>query len=121
VKAVYGYDQRCEVFGSKGSCSINNNYANSAVLSTGSEIKRDLPLHFFMDRYEDAFQEEMQQFVDAVRMKKPLPCTGLDGRAPVVIAYAAKKSYLENRPVKISEVDVPMPPSLVGWNGQVQY
>jgi myo-inositol 2-dehydrogenase/D-chiro-inositol 1-dehydrogenase len=117
-QAVYGYDQRAEVFGSKGSCHINNNYANTAILSTGNEIKRDLPMNFFMDRYSEAFVTEMQAFVDALVNKTPIPCTGLDGRAPVAIAFAAKKSFEENRPVKVSEVDVALPPVLQGWDGQ---
>jgi myo-inositol 2-dehydrogenase / D-chiro-inositol 1-dehydrogenase len=117
-QAVYGYDQRCEVLGSGGSIHINNNYNNSAVISDSKAVKRDLPLHFFMERYTDSFILEMDQFCDAVLHNKPIPCTGLDGRAPVVIALAAKKSYLDGRPVKLSECDIPMPAELSGWDGQ---
>lgn len=117
-KAVFGYDQRCEVFGSAGQVAINNNYANSAVISTNTTIQRDLPLHFFMDRYTDSFIVEMMDFVDVCLKNKPIPCTGIDGRAPVVIALAAKKSYMEKRPVKLSEVDLPLPAELQGWDGQ---
>eukprot|EP00188_Purpureofilum_apyrenoidigerum_P003013 Plantae.Rhodophyta-Purpureofilum_apyrenoidigerum.ctg30583.p1 GENE.Plantae.Rhodophyta-Purpureofilum_apyrenoidigerum.ctg30583~~Plantae.Rhodophyta-Purpureofilum_apyrenoidigerum.ctg30583.p1 ORF type:complete len:425 (+),score=77.96 Plantae.Rhodophyta-Purpureofilum_apyrenoidigerum.ctg30583:57-1277(+) len=117
-KAVYGYDQRCEVFGSKGSVSINNNYPNSAVLSTADKIQRDLPLHFFMDRYTDSFVTELQEFVDCVLNDEDVPVTGWDGRAPVVIALAAKKSYYEQRPIKLSEVDVEIPEEIKGWSGQ---
>ncbi|KAA8497269.1 putative oxidoreductase YrbE [Porphyridium purpureum] len=118
-QAVFGYDQRCEVFGSGGSCEINNNYANSAVISTGKKIERDLPLHFFMDRYTESFVTEMNDFINVCLYDAPIPCTGIDGRAPVVIALAAKKSYQEGRPVKLSEVDVPMPAAIKGWNGQM--
>lgn len=117
-QAVYGYDQRCEVLGSGGSIHINNNYQNSAVISNSSAVKRDLPLNFFMDRYTDSFIVELNEFCDAVLHNKPVPCTGLDGRAPVVIALAAKKSFQEKRPVKLSEVETPLPPELVGWDGQ---
>lgn len=117
-QAVYGYDQRCEVLGSKGSIQINNNYNNSAVISNDKAVSRDLPLHFFMERYTDSFIVELEEFCDAVIDNTPVPCTGLDGRAPVVIALAAKKSYLEKRPVKISEVDIPLPVELQGWDGQ---
>ena len=117
-QAVYGYDQRCEVLGSGGSIQINNNYQNSAVISNANAVKRDLPMNFFMDRYTDSFIVELNEFCDAVLNDKPIPCTGLDGRAPVVIALAAKKSYEEQRPVKLSEVDLPLPEILVGWDGQ---
>lgn len=117
-QAVYGYDQRCEVLGSGGSIEINNNYHNSAVISNSSEVKRDLPHHFFKDRYTESFVEELKEFCTAVLKDKPITCTGLDGRAPVVIAIAAKKSYLERRAVRLSEVDIPLREELVGWDGQ---
>ena len=117
-QAVYGYDQRCEVLGSGGSIQINNNYQNSAIISNADAVMRDLPLNFFMDRYTDSFIVELNEFCDAVLNDKPIPCTGLDGRAPVLIALAAKKSYKERRPVKLSEVAVPLPAELEGWDGQ---
>ncbi len=103
-KAVYGYDQRVEVFGSGGAVSTSNNFANNAVISTEKNIYRDLPLNFFVERYVDSYLVEMQDFVDAVVNNKPVPVGGRDGRAPVVIGLAARKSYDENRPVKISEI-----------------
>lgn len=116
-RAVYGYDQRCEILGSNGSIQINNNYQNSAIISTASEVKRDLPMNFFMDRYTESFITEIDDFCEYVLNDGPNMCSGLDGRAPVVIALAAKKSFAEGRPVKISEVDIPLPPALSGWDG----
>ncbi|MEP7291142.1 MAG: Gfo/Idh/MocA family oxidoreductase, partial [Chloroflexota bacterium] len=103
-KSGYGYDQRAEVFGSGGSINIENNYSNSAVISTGANIHRDLPLHFFVERYAESYLLEMRAFVDAVLNDKPVPVTGADGRAPVVMGLAARKSYDENRPVRLSEI-----------------
>lgn len=117
-QAVYGYDQRCEVLGSSGSIHINNNYQNSAVISNDKAVMRDLPLNFFMDRYTESFIVELNEFCDAVLNDTSVPCTGMDGRAPVVIALAAKKSFQEGRPVKVSEVDIPLPAELIGWDGQ---
>ncbi len=104
-KATYGYDQRVEVFGSKGAVHINNNYPNAATISTGESIHNDLPLYFFVERYTDSYIAEMQAFAQAVLTDKPTPVTGLDGRAPVLMGLAAKKSIDEKRPVKLSEVD----------------
>jgi myo-inositol 2-dehydrogenase/D-chiro-inositol 1-dehydrogenase len=103
-KAVYGYDQRAEVFGSKGAITTANNYPNSAVLSTAESIHRDLPLNFFMDRYTESFVAEMKAFVSAVVNHQPTLVSGADGRVPVVMGLAARKSYEERRPVKISEI-----------------
>ncbi len=104
-KAVYGYDQRVEVFGSAGAIQTGNNYPNTAIISDGQSVRRDLPLHFFMERYTQSFVTELEAFVEAVLQNAPIPITGLDGRAPVAIALAANKSLLENRPVDISEVE----------------
>jgi myo-inositol 2-dehydrogenase/D-chiro-inositol 1-dehydrogenase len=110
-KAVYGYDQRVEILGSGGAISTGNCYPNQAVISTATSVRRDLPLNFFMDRYTESFVNELRAFVEAVTEDKPTPVTGIDGRIPVVMALAARRSYDERRPVKLAEV---LEPALVG-------
>jgi len=103
-KAVYGYDQRVEILGSQGSIATGNCYPNQAVISTATAVRRDLPLNFFMDRYTDSFANELRAFVEAVLEDKPTPVTGIDGRIPVVMGLAARKSYDQRRPVRLDEV-----------------
>ena len=103
-KAVYGYDQRLEILGSKGAISTDNCYPNQAVLRTGSAIWQDPPLHFFMERYTESFVNELRGFVTAVLEDGPTPVNGVDGRIPVVMGLAARKSYDEHRPVRLDEV-----------------
>jgi len=98
-QAVYGYDQRVEVFGSRGAIQALNNYANQAVLSTAESVKRDLPLNFFMQRYIEAYAAEIEAFIDAVASGKPVPVNGHDGKMAVVIAAATKESWLTKKPV----------------------
>jgi myo-inositol 2-dehydrogenase/D-chiro-inositol 1-dehydrogenase len=105
-QAVYGYDQRVEVFGSGGCVSADNNYPNTADVSDGRRVHRDLPLNFFMERYVDSYVAEMEAFIQCVQLDMEPPVSGLDGRIPVVMGYAAQRSYAENRPVKLSEVAV---------------
>jgi myo-inositol 2-dehydrogenase/D-chiro-inositol 1-dehydrogenase len=104
-QAVYGYDQRVEVFGSGGVVSADNAYPNTAAISDATRVHRDLPLNFFMDRYIESYVNEMSAFVACIADDMPPPVTGLDGRVPVAMAYAAKRSYRENRPVRLSEVE----------------
>ncbi len=100
-KAAYGYDQRVEVFGSKGKVEISNDTPSSAVLSTEEGVFSDKPLYFFLERYMDSFATEMKEFMDAIVNDKETPVTGIDGLKPVLIGLAAKKSVLEGRPIKL--------------------
>jgi myo-inositol 2-dehydrogenase/D-chiro-inositol 1-dehydrogenase len=103
-KAPYGYDQRVEILGSEGKIATENCYPNQAVVSDGMSVYKDLPLNFFMERYTESFTRELQSFVAAIREKRTTEVTGIDGRIPVVMALAARKSYDEHRPVRLKEV-----------------
>ncbi len=105
-EAVYGYDQRVEAFGSKGSASNANIYPDAVTISNRDRVQRgSLPMNFFLERYMDSYERELAAFVDCIVNEKPSPVNGVDGRVPVVMAMAAKRSLDENRPVKLSEVD----------------
>lgn len=103
---AFGYDQRIEVFGENGSVNGNNRSPNTVWVSGHSGISTGLPYSFFMDRYTEAYANIMTEFVDMVSSDKLPPVSGLDGRAPIVAAMACKLSVAENRPVKLSEVDI---------------
>ena len=103
-KAVYGYDQRVELFGSAGMISTENETPDRHSYSNADGIQKPLPLYFFLERYTESYLREMQSFVDSVQNDAPPEVTGADGRAPVVIGLAARKSYEENRPVAIKEI-----------------
>jgi myo-inositol 2-dehydrogenase / D-chiro-inositol 1-dehydrogenase len=110
-QAVYGYDQRVEVLGSKGNIATSNSYANQATVSTASSVYRDLPLHFFLERYNESYAAELGAFVAAIVDDSPVPVTGADGRAPVVMGIAANLSLSEGRPVKLAEIGVVKAPT----------
>jgi len=103
-QAVYGYDQRVEVFGSGGMVIVSNNTPDSAMVSDAQGVHGPLPLYFFIERYVDSYVAEMKAFIECVQQDEAPPVTGVDGRVPVVMGYAAAKSYQENRPVRLSEV-----------------
>jgi myo-inositol 2-dehydrogenase/D-chiro-inositol 1-dehydrogenase len=56
----------------------------------------------------ESFTAEMKEFVKSIQENTTPPVTGVDGRIPVVIGMAAKKSYLEHRPVKLNEITTPV-------------
>ena len=103
-QAVYGYDQRVEVFGSNGMIQAHNNTPDNDVFFNAEGVHSAKPLYFFLERYMESFVAEMKEFVRSIREDTSPPVTGMDGRIPVVMGMAAKKSYLENRPVRLSEI-----------------
>ncbi len=103
-KSTFGYDQRVEILGSKGKIATENRYSNEVVVSGEKCVYTDLPHNFFMQRYPESFALELQMFVEAVLEDKPVPVTGADSRAPVVMALAARKSVDERRPVRLAEI-----------------
>ncbi len=108
-KAVYGYDQRVEVFGSKGSVSIKNDLPTTAEISTVDGVFSDKPKYFFLERYKEAYIVELSCFIDSVANGTPLVCTGNDGLQAEKIAAAAKESLLSGQPVKISHEETISP------------
>jgi myo-inositol 2-dehydrogenase/D-chiro-inositol 1-dehydrogenase len=104
-KAVYGYDQRVEVFGSGGMVAVSNNTPDTHYYANADGVSSAKPLYFFLERYAESFIAEMREFVEAVRSDTTPPVTGADGRAPVLIAMAATRSSREGRPVKLAEIE----------------
>lgn len=103
-KAAYGYDQRAELFGSKGMVATSNDTVSSAVISNADGVTGEKPLFFFLERYMGSFSEEMRQFTEAVINDTDVPVGIHAGLQSVKIGLAARKSVEEHRPVKISEI-----------------
>lgn len=104
-KAVYGYDQRVEVFGSGGMLQVMNNTPDTHIYANADGIQSAKPLYFFLERYQQSFKDEMVAFIESLCGGKQPPVTGADGRIPVVMAMAANRSLKERRPVRLSEIE----------------
>lgn len=102
-QAVYGYDQRVEILGSKGAISANNDTPTNVVVSTGDAVVSDKPKYFFLERYMDSFAEEMKDFFASIKNDSETVVTGIDGLKPVLIGLAAKKSYESGKPVALED------------------
>lgn len=104
-RAAYGYDQRAELFGSKGMVATSNDTLSSAVVSDANGVTGEKPLFFFLERYMESFSEEMRQFVCACENDTDVPVGIHAGMQSVRVALAAKKSVAEHRPVLVSEIE----------------
>jgi myo-inositol 2-dehydrogenase/D-chiro-inositol 1-dehydrogenase len=100
-RAVYGYDQRVEVFGSRGMASSENPLAHTAVVRTAEGSSMAALPYFFLERYIPSYLREWEAFVDAVRSWATPPVTSADARAPLVIGLAAWRSLNEGGPVSL--------------------
>ncbi len=103
-QAVYGYDQRVEVLGSLGSVLCENETPDRLIRQTEAGIVQSKPLYFIFERYQQSYADELRSFIRSLREDTTVEVTGLDGRAPVVLALAAGISHREKRTVAISEI-----------------
>ena len=103
-RTAYGYDQRLEVHGSKGLAQADNERVTTTTIADGDGFHRPPLPHFYLERYADAFAEELRSFVAAIDGAE-LEVTGRDGLAAVVAAEAARRALEENRVVKVEEIE----------------
>lgn len=103
-KAIYGYDQRAEVFGSLGCCMTDNDTATRVSLMTDKGAISDKPPYFFLERYFFAYVEEIKEFANSIIKKSPTKCGMYDAIMPVIMAKAAKLSLEQKKPITIKEI-----------------
>jgi myo-inositol 2-dehydrogenase / D-chiro-inositol 1-dehydrogenase len=103
-QAVYGFDQRVEVFGSRGMAASENPLAHTTVTRTADGTTMSTLPYFYLERYIPSYVHEWSAFVNAVLTGTPPPVSGTDARAPLVIGLAAWRSLREGRPVRIEEL-----------------
>jgi myo-inositol 2-dehydrogenase/D-chiro-inositol 1-dehydrogenase len=101
-RAVYGFDQRLEVFGSAGMAASVNPLAHTGLLATAQGTHQPPLPHFFLERYLPSYEREWEAFIGALRDGTPPPTTLQDARAPLVIGLAAGRSLREGRPVEVA-------------------
>jgi myo-inositol 2-dehydrogenase/D-chiro-inositol 1-dehydrogenase len=103
--AVYGYDQRVELLGTKGMLQSENRRPHEMRRATATETGVAEPyLFFFIERYREAFMAEIDAFVDAVEAGRPAEVGFEDGRRALILAEAAYRSIAEGRMVRVGEI-----------------
>jgi len=102
-RAVYGYDQRVEIFGSNGMMISGNQTPTSVEKFTNSHTKAKDPIHyFFIERYAQAYKDQFNDFIKTVSSKSKASVTFEDGRNALIIANAAYESYNSGKVVNIN-------------------
>jgi len=105
-RAVYGYDQRVEVFGSEGMLIADNVNASSVTYYNKDQVETKKPLPIFTERYKEAYINEVKFFADSILNNAPIVCTGEDVFIAQQVAIAAQKSLELGQPVKVNKIPV---------------
>ncbi|WP_066191107.1 inositol 2-dehydrogenase [Gracilibacillus timonensis] len=103
-QAVYGYDQRIEVFGNQGMVQVENEKPTNVKISTTTSVTEDKPKHFFLERYNQGYIDEINAFAQSILNDEPVLAQFEDGLQAERLALAAKISWQENRTVELNEV-----------------
>ena len=101
-RATYGYDQRVEVHGSKGSLKVNNPTLSEIELAKEAGTTKDRLHHFFMTRYIDAYKNQIDYFVDCIKNRSMPKPDSYDGYYALYLAENALKSAKTGRTVYLS-------------------
>lgn len=101
-QAVYGYDQRIEILGSQGMLWADNPLQHSVHQLNQHGNSQANPQYFFLERYQQAYINELLAFYQAWSQQKPSPVPAAAGLQALRIAQAAKISLCSNKPVSVS-------------------
>ena len=102
LRATYGYEVAAEALGEKGKVTVGQEQ-QTGVRQYGAEGVSNDHVHHFLDRFREAYLEELAHFVDCVASDRQPEVSGEDGRAALVLALLAARSYREGHPLPVHE------------------
>ena len=100
-KAVYGYDQRIVVLGSRGTLKVGNKLLNGVQKGTKNGFTRANPKNFFIDRYEKSYKKEILDFIKSIKGEAVEHANVDDGLHALKSGLAANKSLFNNKPTMV--------------------
>lgn len=98
--AGYGYECSSEILGHRGTLRIDNHRRVEVETLVPGRSCRDY-VSDFVERFSDAYREELEHFVRTVRGEVESGPDGTDAAAATVLARAADRSYREGRTVRL--------------------
>jgi myo-inositol 2-dehydrogenase/D-chiro-inositol 1-dehydrogenase/scyllo-inositol 2-dehydrogenase (NAD+) len=101
----YGYDARMEIIGKKGIMIIGSLENNALTVGVDRDTGLVTPIfRRWPDRFRMAYINEIEHFIQSIQQDTEPKVSGEDGRWAVAGVLAGTKSFLEERPVELSEV-----------------
>ena len=101
AQAMYAYDVRTEIIGSKASIFVGTVAHTPATFMTPGGGTQMLADHF-LTRFADAYLAEMRDFVHNMLNDRPPRVSGEDGIKALAIAVAAEESHLQGKPYEVT-------------------
>ncbi|GAI06650.1 unnamed protein product, partial [marine sediment metagenome] len=95
------FNQRIEVFGSEGCVMVGNLRSTEVTVNGAQDTKSNKPLYFFIERYKQAYLDEMEEFIKCIKENKEPSVGGFDGKISVQMGYAAKESLTKGNFIKL--------------------
>jgi scyllo-inositol 2-dehydrogenase (NAD+) len=99
---VYGYDIRAEILGTKGTLKVGYLRETPVLVLNKEGVTHDT-VPYFMERFERAYVDQLQNFIDHLQRGLPPAITCADGVADLEVAHAATLSFKEKRPVSLTK------------------
>lgn len=100
-RCSYGYDQRIEVFGETGMVRAGNRTATTVEVATSGGVTTEPALPFFLERYAEAYQAELDAFLAAIRRDLDELATADDGLRALLLAEAAERALQSGSSVAV--------------------
>ena len=100
-RAVYGYDQRIEAFGSRGMLLADNVKQSQLLTVTDTGSEQQPLLDFFLERYKQAYKNELQDFLDSIVNNKQPLAGPVDGLKALLLAEAAAESFASGKIIPV--------------------
>jgi scyllo-inositol 2-dehydrogenase (NAD+) len=103
AQALYGYDVRTEIVGSKGSILVGSYTKGAATFLTVNGSVRNTA-DYFLTAFSDAYVAEMQDFVDCMLSDREPRITGVDGLKALAMAVAAEESHKQGKAIPVASI-----------------
>ncbi len=100
-RATYGYDQRIEVHGARGMLQAANQTEHMLVQADADGFRTAPCQHFFLQRYAEAYREEMRAFLDTLATGAAMRPDQHDGLQAQILADSAQRSHATGTVVTI--------------------
>jgi len=100
---IYGYDISTEILGLEGTIKIGYLRETPVTVLTKNNVAHDT-VPYFMERFRDAYTEQLQNFAQNVLQGRAAPITIEDGLEALRIGVAATRARQSGAPVTVAEV-----------------